>query len=134
MWHSHESWLAFSNCCLLLNVKLLFVLAVAVQEKKRRLILQVITWISIADNWDFQSTTHVGPLGYLCVSFPFWETFNRVCSCYFFFRLARQLRLFTITSKLLSGANMPQTTDLCVMELIVLVLLVEHFCKLFLLA
>lgn len=81
---SHESCLAFSNCCLLLNVELLFVLAVAVQEeKKNRLVFQVITvtGVSAAAHWDVQSMMHVGPLGYLCVSLPFWETFNRVCAC-----------------------------------------------------
>lgn len=51
----------------------------------------------------------------------------------FFFRSAKQLRLFTITRKMLPDANIPQTMDLCVMELIALVLLAEHFCKLFLL-
>lgn len=69
----------------------------------------------------------------ICVSLLFWETFNRVCSCYFFFRSAKQLRLFTITRKMLPDANIPQTMDVCVMELIALVLLAEHLCKLFLL-
>lgn len=82
---------------------------------------------------DFQSTTHVESLGHLCFSLLFRETFNRVCSCYFFFHSARQLRLFTITGKMLPDANIPQTMDLYNMELMALVLLVEDFCKLFLL-
>lgn len=90
--------------------------------------------LGIAADWDFQSTTHVESLGHWWVSLLFWETFNRVCSCYFFsLRSAKQLRLFTITRKMLPDANIPQTMDLCALELLALVLLVEHSCKLFLL-
>lgn len=124
---SHERWPAFSTAVYFLMLSSRLSRPPLCKEKKHFFYGRKPS-LGIAAYWDFQSTTHVESLGHLCVSLLFWETFNRVCSCYFFFRSAKQLRLFTNTRKMLPDANIPQT-----MELLALVLLVEHFCKLFLL-
>lgn len=80
---SHERRLAFSTAVYFLML-VLFVPAAAVQGKKTTYFTAKKLALGMAAYRDFQSTTHVESLGHLCFSLLFQETFNRVCSCYFF--------------------------------------------------